>query len=58
MEHAGYHLRYPESKFSNINNTTSKLQPLDLGTIQKFKVHYKHLLGYVLTKMNVKRHLR
>ncbi len=34
-------------------NTTSKLQPLDLGIIQNFKVHYRHLLlRYVLSKID------
>ena len=46
-------------KYSNINviflppNTTSKLQPLDLGTIQNFKVHYRKLfLCFVISKID------
>ena len=50
LDNAGCHP--PEKlqdKFSNIRiifvppNTTSKLQPLDLGIIANFKAHYKHL---------------
>ncbi len=59
MDNAGCHPSTLESKFSNIKivflpaNTTSKLQPLDLGIIQNFKVHYKGLLlRYVLTKID------
>ena len=48
-----------EGKYSNIKviwlpaNTTSKLQPLDLGIIQNFKTYYrKLLLKYVLSKID------
>ena len=48
-----------QEKFSNIKivflpaNTTSKLQPLDLGVISNFKLHYrKLLLQYVLAKID------
>ena len=57
MDNAGCHPKALAGKFTNINicylpaNTTSKLQPLDLGVI--FKVHYKHLfLRYVLSKID------
>lgn len=48
-----------QDKFSNVKilfvppNTTSKLQPLDLGIIANFKSHYKHLfLRYVLDRID------
>ena len=48
-----------KDKFSNIKivflppNTTSKIQPLDLGVISNFKVHYRRLLlQYVLAKID------
>ena len=59
MDNAGCHPEALADKFSNIKicflpaNTTSKLQPLDLGIIQSFKVHYRHLfLRYVLSKID------
>ena len=59
MDNAGCHPEDLKAKFSNINvcflpaNTTSKLQPLDLGIIQNFKVHYRSLfLRYVLAKID------
>ena len=51
-----------KGKFSNINvcflpkNTTSRLQPLDAGIIQNFKVKYrKLLLKFVISRVNDKR---
>ena len=50
-----------QAKFSNVRvkivflpaNTTSKLQPLDLGMISNFKLHYRRLLlQYVLAKID------
>lgn len=59
MDNAGCHPENLSEKFSNIKvvflppNTTSILQPLDLGIIQNFKVHYRHyLLKYVLSKID------
>ena len=59
MDNAGCHPENLSEKFSNIKvvflppNTTSMLQPLDLGIIQNFKVHYRHyLLKYVLSKID------
>lgn len=51
LDSAGCHLRDQlQDKFSTIKivfllaNTTSKLQPLDLGIISNFKLHYCRLL--------------
>lgn len=59
MDNAGCHPEDLVGKFSNIKvcflpaNTTSKLQPLDLGIIQNFKVHYRHFfLRFVLSKID------
>ena len=59
IDNAGCHPSDLRGKFSNINicflpaNTTSKLQPLDLGIIHNFKVHYRNLfLKYVLAKID------
>ena len=59
MDNAGCHPQYLKTKFSNIKicfvppNATSQLQPLDLGIIQNFKVHYhRFLLWYVLSKID------
>ena len=55
IENAGYHPEDLCGKFSNIKicffpaNMTSSLQPLDLGIIKNFKLHY--FLRYVLLKM-------
>jgi hypothetical protein len=56
LDNAGCH---PHGKYSNIRiiflppNTTSQIQPLDLGIIQNFKVHHrKLLLRFVLSKID------
>ena len=58
MDNAGCHPTDLEQKYSNIRvlflppNTTSQLQPLDLGIIQNFKLHYRKLLmRFVLAKV-------
>ena len=59
LDNAGCHPDSLQGKFTNINicflpaNTTSKLQPLDLGIIQNFKVRYRHFfLRCVLSKID------
>ena len=59
MDNAGCHPEELVSKFSNIKiiflpaNTTSALQPLNLGIIQAFKMYYrKHFLSYVVSKID------
>ena len=59
MDNAGGQPDKLETKFRNIKiyflsaNKTSKLQPLDLGIIQNFKVHYRNFfLRYVLAEID------
>lgn len=59
MDNAGSHPPELKEAYSNIKivflppNTTSKLQPLDLGIIQNFKVHYRKLfLRFVISKID------
>ena len=58
MDNAGCHPPDLSGKYSNVKviffppNTTSKLQPLDLGIIKNFKVHYRRfLLRYILASI-------
>ena len=57
MDSAGCHpkdLHYSNTKIVFLStNATSKRQPLDLGIIESFKVHYKKLfLRYVLARLD------
>lgn len=59
MDNAGCHPQDLTEKYSNIKiaflpaNTTCKLQPLDLGIIKNFKIHYRKLfMRYVVTKID------
>ena len=59
MDNAGCHPPELKEAYTNIKiiflppNTTSKLQPLDLGIIQNFKMHYRKLfLRFVISKID------
>ena len=56
LDNAGCHPHELKGKYSHIKLIflpISKLQPLDVGIIQNFKVHYKTLLlRYVLSKID------
>lgn len=59
LDNAGCHPKNLQDKYSNIKivflpaNTTSRLQPLDLGIIANFKTHYRRLLlQYVIAKID------
>ena len=59
MDNVGCHPEELRDKFSNIQicvlpaNTTFILQPLDLGIIKNFKLHYRqYFLRYVISKID------
>ena len=59
LDNAGCHPSNIVEKYSNIKvvflppNTTSELQPLDLGIIQTFKTYYRKLfMHYIITKID------
>ena len=58
MDNAGCHPEHLGGKYSNIKvcllpaNTTSTLQPLELGVTNNFKLHYHcYFLRYVISKI-------
>ena len=59
VDNAGCHPLELKDRYSNVKiiflppNSTSKLQPLDLGIIQNFKIHYwKLFLHFVISKID------